>query len=277
MASAGLGFALTRWMGQDLIGQCEEATRAPRRKHQVSKADEVDHRPESSGGIGMDDRNFDDETALQWIESVEASKFSIRDQDIYPTVRAWLTEGRITKALEIGSGQGICSDKIDLTALEYIGLEPSSLMFERAKKIYSGQNRSFVLGNAYSLPFAADTFDGCFSILVWHLLGDLDLANRELGRVLKSGGNFLIITANPGSYPAWKGFYTTFKMDGKRLEGSMQLTEKHTSHDVLFLHTQDELVNSLRDAGLIVEKTHTFRPSAKDQTDLLICIEGRKA
>ncbi|MEN9811178.1 MAG: hypothetical protein RLZZ488_2745 [Pseudomonadota bacterium] len=28
MASAGLGFALTRWMGHDLIGQCEEATRA---------------------------------------------------------------------------------------------------------------------------------------------------------------------------------------------------------------------------------------------------------
>ncbi len=28
MASAGLGFALTRWMGQDLIGQCEEATKS---------------------------------------------------------------------------------------------------------------------------------------------------------------------------------------------------------------------------------------------------------
>jgi hypothetical protein len=28
MASAGLGFALTRWMGQDLVNQCEKATRA---------------------------------------------------------------------------------------------------------------------------------------------------------------------------------------------------------------------------------------------------------
>jgi len=27
MASAGLGFALTRWMGQDLVQQCDEATR----------------------------------------------------------------------------------------------------------------------------------------------------------------------------------------------------------------------------------------------------------
>jgi hypothetical protein len=34
MASAGLGFALTRWMGHDLIQQCEEATRALLRETQ---------------------------------------------------------------------------------------------------------------------------------------------------------------------------------------------------------------------------------------------------
>jgi hypothetical protein len=28
MASAGLGFALTRWMGHDLVDQCEDATRS---------------------------------------------------------------------------------------------------------------------------------------------------------------------------------------------------------------------------------------------------------
>ena len=224
----------------------------------------------------MDDRNFDDETALQWIEAVEASKVSIRDNDIYPIVRSWLADKHISKVLEVGSGQGICSEKIDLSQCEYTGVEPSPLMTERAKKIYAGKNREFLLGNVYALPMLPCTFDGCFSILVWHLLSDLKLANQELSRVLKPGGNFLIITANPSSYSAWKGFYNSFKMEGNRLEGTMQLTEKQLSHDVLFLHEENELVGSLSEAGLKVEATHTFRQSAKTQTDLLIAIEGRK-
>jgi SAM-dependent methyltransferase len=224
----------------------------------------------------MDDRTFDENTALQWIEAVEASKVSIRDNDIYPTVRSWLTDRKITKALEIGSGQGICSDKIDLSLCDYTGIEPSPMMTERAKELYSGKNRNFQLGNAYSLPFPSSTFDGCFSILVWHLLSDLRLANQELSRVIKPGGNFLIITANPDSYSAWKGFYKKFKIDGNRLEGTMQLTERQESHDVLFLHEKDELLNSLQDAGLRIDGTKTFRQSSKEKIDLLISIEGRK-
>jgi SAM-dependent methyltransferase len=224
----------------------------------------------------MNDHTFDEDTALQWIEVIEASQVSIRDNDIYPAVRSWLSDKQITKVLEIGSGQGICSDKIDFSRLEYTGVEPSPLMTKRAKKIYSGKNREFVLGNAYSLPFLPDAFDGCFSILVWHLLSDLRLANQELSRVLKPGGHFLIITANPGSYSAWKRLYSSFKMQGKRFEGTMQLTEKQKSHDVLFLHEHEELLSSLRDAGLACEKTQTFRQAAKENVDLLICIEGRK-
>jgi SAM-dependent methyltransferase len=224
----------------------------------------------------MDDRTFDDDTAVQWIEAVEASKVSTRDNDIFPIARSWLSKGQIAKVLEIGSGQGICSDKIDLSQCDYTGVEPSPLMTKRAQQIYPGKNRKFVLGNAYSLPFSSNVFDGCFSILVWHLLGNLRLANQELSRVLRPGGHFLIITANPSSYTAWKGFYKHFKMDGNRLEGTMQLTEKRESHDVLFLYEEKELMNSLLEVGLTIEASQTFRQSSKDKTDMLIAIEGRK-
>lgn len=224
----------------------------------------------------MDDRTFDDNTALQWMEAVEASKTSIKDKDIFPIVRSWLSNAKITQVLEIGSGQGICSDKIDLSGCQYTGIEPSPLMTKRAKELYSGKNRSFLLGNVYSLPFSAFSFDGCFSILVWHLLSDLRLANQELSRVLKPGGHFLIITANPGSYSEWKGFYKNFKMEGSRLEGTMQLTEKQESQDVLFLYDEHELLSSLQEAGLAVDMTRTFRQSSKGQVDLLIAIEGHK-
>ncbi len=224
----------------------------------------------------MDDRTFDDDTALQWIESVENSKASLSDIDIYPTIRSWLSQSDMVNVLEIGSGQGICSDKIDTIHCKYTGVEPSPLMTERARKLYAGKNRRFVLGNAYALPFSDGAFDGCFSILVWHLLADLRLANQELSRVLKPGGHFLIITANPASYSAWKGFYKHYELHGNRLEGTMQLTEKHESHDVLFLHKECELLDSLRVSGLSVESTQTFRPFSKEKTDMLIAIAGRK-
>jgi ubiquinone/menaquinone biosynthesis C-methylase UbiE len=145
----------------------------------------------------MDDQIFDDETALQWINVIESANNSIRDRDIHPEVKAWVKINSLNEILEIGSGQGICSDKIDLDHRRYTGVEPSPKMTERAKELYSDKNRTFVLGNVYSLPFTSEVFDGAFSILVWHLLSDLETATRELARVLKPGGQFLIVTANP--------------------------------------------------------------------------------
>lgn len=114
----------------------------------------------------MDDCTFDDETALQWINVIESAKTSVRDKDIYPKVQSWVDTTSLNKTLEIGSGQGICSDKIDWKSSQYCGLEPSPKMTERAKQLYASQARSFVLGNIYSLPFESDSFDGAFSILV---------------------------------------------------------------------------------------------------------------
>lgn len=224
----------------------------------------------------MDDRTFDDETALQWIKVIEATKVSVRDKDIYPRVQSWLDSASLSAILEIGSGQGICSEKVDLKGGHYTGLEPSPKMTERAKELYSDEKRNFVLGNIYALPFESNCFDGAFSILVWHLLGDLQLASHELARVLKPGGRFLIITANPNSYSAWKAFYSDFQLDGKRLEGTMLLSENSKSHDVLHLHTQNDLVQSLASSSLQVQKTETFRSSPEENLDLLICLEGQK-
>lgn len=202
----------------------------------------------------MDDCTFDDETALLWINVIESAKTSIRDKDIYPRVQSWLDTTLPNKILEIGSGQGICSDKIDWKGRQYCGLEPSPKMTERARQLYASQARSFLLGNIYSLPFESDSFDGAFSILVWHLLGDLKLASLELARVLKPNGKFLIITANPNSYSAWKAFYSDFQLNGKRLEGTMLLSENSKSHDVLHLHTQSDLIQSLENSSLEIEK-----------------------
>lgn len=93
-----------------------------------------------------------------------------------------------------------------------------------------------------------------FSILVWHLLSDLDAATSELSRVLGSGGKFQIITANPDSYKTWKNFYKDFKLDGNRLDGTMELSDGMKSTDTLFLHTSEEIQNSMQKFSLVVDQ-----------------------
>ncbi len=113
-------------------------------------------------------------------------------------------------------------------------------------------------------------------MLVWHLLKDIQTAANELSRVLKKNGSFLIITANPDAYSAWKALYSDPKLTGKRLEGAIQLGTV-TSHDVLFLHSFGEIRDSLQESGLIIEEFDTFRPSKQfSEQKMLISIQEKK-
>ncbi len=223
----------------------------------------------------MDDRTFDSDIADDWIKSIEKS--SARDHDIYPMLKTWINSISPKKILDIGSGQGICSDKIDLEGRHYTGLEPSPFLVDRAKQLYNFENRIFSLGNVYHMPFADGIFDAAFSVLLWHLLSDLNQAAAELSRVLKTNAHFLIVTANPDAYPLWKEFYTDIKIDGRRLEGNMQREDKSVCHDVLYLHSYDEILSSLEANSLKVQKTESFRPSQKSiDKNYLISIQGQR-
>lgn len=135
---------------------------------------------------------------------VEGESGRVREADIYPRLNAWLDRSGAQEILDIGCGQGICSDQIRLEGRNYTGVEPCPILRARASELYGGTNRRFVAGDAYALPFDDEAFDAAFSISVWHLLADLDEAARELMRVLKPGGHFWIVTANPEAYDLWK-------------------------------------------------------------------------
>jgi SAM-dependent methyltransferase len=226
----------------------------------------------------MDDRTFDQKTALEWISTIESNKNSIRDKDIYPCLNEWLALTSPVEILEIGAGQGICSDKIDLRGRNYTGIDPSPFLIDRAQQLYPQKNRHFELGNAYGLPFLDSTFDSAFSVLVWHLLSDLQKAADELRRVLIPNGKFLIITANPDAYTLWQSLYTDIKIEGRRFAGKMQIQGKPESHDTLYLHSLVEITSSFKSAGLNVQSIETFRDAenARDQK-FLISISGQRA
>lgn len=221
----------------------------------------------------MDDRVFDKKSAATWIDSVERSQ--IRDADIYPWLKAWVHRVSPKEVLDIGCGQGICAEKLDDIS-RYAGVEPSPLLLDRARQMYGRANREFVLGNVYALPFSDGVFDAAFSIAVWHLLERLDTAAQEMSRILKPDGHFMLVTANPGAYPLWTDSYTHSTCEGRRFQGEVQQNDQ-VIQDVLYLHTLDEILGSLRAANLEVHKTQTFRESAKFQGQhQFIWIEGQK-
>lgn len=145
----------------------------------------------------MDDHNFDQQTAQDWINAIEKPGKSWRDDHVYSKLNSLIHDTLPETILDIGCGQGICCEKIELSQGRYTGIEPSPYLLDRAKQLYSSRDKTFLRGNAYDLPVPNRSFDAAFSILVWHLLMDLEKASSELSRVLAENGQFLIVTANP--------------------------------------------------------------------------------
>lgn len=223
----------------------------------------------------MDDRNFDHKTASQWINIIEKGVSSPRDKDIYPFLRDWAVHNIPSNILEIGCGQGACAKAVAIEGVKYFGLEPSEVLLKRAQELFADENKIFTDGNAYALPFKDHFFEAAFSVAVVHLLSDLKKSFLEMSRVLKTGGKFLIITANPAAYELWKKNYVDVKLEGKRFEGNLILEDASKLGDVLYLHSLEEILSALNESGLMVDRLESFRgPQDKPSEQLYVLIGG---
>lgn len=189
----------------------------------------------------------EEQAALEWIKTVESDKSRVRDGDIYPMLREWVDRNAPSSVLEIGCGQGVCSDKINLEGRTYTGIDRSAVLINRAKQLYSTENRNFILANAYELPFQNASFDAAYSVAVWHLLKNINAATTELSRILKPGAAFLIITADPAAREAWSAL-------GENLH----------------LHELDAMHRALDANSLNIERTITFR-------QMFVLFEGKRS
>src|SRR3989344_3376702 len=160
--------------------------------------------------------------AQEWIVCVESEKGRSRDNHIYPLIKKWVGDVDPERIVEIGAGQGICAEKLEHDA-EYVGVEPSRFLVARAQEKYPAPNRSFVVGNAYTLPITGAWADAAFSINVWFHLENLPQVPSELARVLKRDGNFLIVTANPADFATWESFYKNPEREGKKFVGRLDI------------------------------------------------------
>jgi ubiquinone/menaquinone biosynthesis C-methylase UbiE len=102
--------------------------------------------------------------------------------------------------LDVGCGEGITLERIvkKFPHRNILGIDDS------AEKVQICQNFGLParLGNAYELPFEADSFDCCLLLEVIEHLQDPSRAFREIHRVLRKRGLLLLIFPNDSLFKA---------------------------------------------------------------------------
>ena len=216
----------------------------------------------------MDDHNFNKQSADQWVSIIESPGAKIRSTDLYPKVSQWLQRVNGKKTLEIGCGQGDCFSKLPLDKIEYLGVDPSPFLIERAQKLNPNFSKNFLLGNVYNLPLEDNSFDSVFSIAVWHLLEDIERASSEMSRILNTKGSFLLVTADPNSYPSFQRTYDSSKIDCKKFIGEKQNPDGTITRDTLFFYSLEEIESQL--------SQHGFKINSREFIRNFIALEGFK-
>ena len=206
-----------------------------------------------------EENTFEDPVlAEEWIQAVETEVGGSRDREIYPMLSEWSKQLAPSFLVEIGSGQGVCSSKVHVGNGKYVGIEPSSALVQRAKELYREPYKEFLVGNAYAIPLGDAVADAAFSVGVWFHLKDLDAAHKELARIMKPGGNLLIITSNPTMHNLWESWFEKPVKEGNRIEGRIWVPSGILSRNIFYLHSEKDIADSLSRSGFSVTSVTKF-------------------
>ncbi len=102
-----------------------------------------------------------------------------------------------SRVLEVGCGTGIIAAGVAPHAREVIGVDLSPEMIRLAQKKARErnlQNLRFEVGDAYDLPFEADSFDLVLLTNLLHVVKEPDRVLTEAERLLKPGGILVSVT-----------------------------------------------------------------------------------
>jgi SAM-dependent methyltransferase len=136
-----------------------------------------------------------------------------------------------------------------------VDIADSILATARRAAASAGLDAELVRGNLERLPLGDAEVDLAVSIQVLEHLLDPESGVRELGRVLRPGGTLLLSTDN-------RARRITQTLNGPRWLVANLLGKRNSREKFEFPHrtfSKRELVALLEDAGLVVERTRTFR------------------
>jgi SAM-dependent methyltransferase len=122
--------------------------------------------------------------------------------ELYPYLAGYLrapeTAGR--RVLEVGLGYGTVAEALARAGADYHGIDiaegPVAMARTRLGRIPGAEPQKVQQGSALELPFPAASFDRVISIGCLHHTGDLSRAVAEVRRVLRPGGELLLMVYN---------------------------------------------------------------------------------
>jgi ubiquinone/menaquinone biosynthesis C-methylase UbiE len=112
------------------------------------------------------------------------------------------------KVLDVGCGPGIMVRELTSLGFEFWGVDASPGMIEQCYQNFGMIGHAhFSVGNATSLDFSDEFFDVVICMGVIDRIGEYALATKEMIRVLKRDGTFIIAVPNLLSpWAFWRGF-----------------------------------------------------------------------
>jgi len=133
-----------------------------------------------------------------WIQEVREGRNPARKGLLDQPMLEACGDVRGLRVLDSGCGEGrFCRLLVDCGAREAVGVDLCGHMIEAAQALQSG-NDAYVLADVQNLGFLADgRFDLAVSYLNQCDLPDFESNTREIFRVLRPGGRFIICNVHP--------------------------------------------------------------------------------
>lgn len=118
----------------------------------------------------------------------------------------YLNPGKSGRYLDIGCGTGNYTSELQKKGFQFIGIDPSKEMLEKAKA--KNRDIKWRIGTAEKTGLPTNSLDGIIGSLTIHHWTDLDKGFSELSRVMKPNGRIVLFTSTPKQMEGyWLNYY----------------------------------------------------------------------
>lgn len=129
----------------------------------------------------------------EYYETIRYKKdYSVRYHEWWIKKMISMSEIRGSVILDNGCGTGILFDYLRGYNCKVIGMDISSGMIEKARKL----NKNIICGDSQCLPFKNNSFDIIFGRSLLHHLSDPAKGIEEMKRIIKNKGRIILVDTN---------------------------------------------------------------------------------